>query len=228
MYGYNNEIVLQNINPQVFSVITNISAAARGANNYQNKDATTEHCRPHFVPQAVPYTCMRSTCVPRDVPGRRALSRANGRDSGRDGPFALRAELSPHYYIDNEIWRYCAFCRRPHGLPPRYASYRPPSLRRPLSKIKTAARPPATSASRYYCGSAAPWVSPYPPTRERGRIFNPGVHMREISLVTRFVNRAPSLCIYVCASRTRPLPGLKRPSILNVAVAYLDLEFLHK
>ena len=40
-----------------------------------------------------------------------AANRDTGQESNR-GP-GHQGELRPHYCSDNEIWRYCAFCRRP-------------------------------------------------------------------------------------------------------------------
>lgn len=120
----------------------------RGAHNYRNKGAVPDITLGFLPSYSKPmfYMYVWSTCVPGDVIGRWALSDASGRGQrSARGPFALRAELSSHYYIDNEIWRYCAFYRRPRA---RSVS---PSF--PLSRIKTAARPPATSVSRYYCGT---------------------------------------------------------------------------
>lgn len=80
---------------------------------------------------------------------------------------------------------------------------------------KSRPRPPATNASRYYCGNAVPWVSLYLPARsvEGHLISGTGVHMREISRLLRVLLISPS--VFVCTSRT------VSPSILNAAYLHI-------
>lgn len=118
---------------------------------------------------------MRSTCVPGDVIGRIEW-RESDRGLDHRALRVSRAELSLHYYIDNEIWRYCAFYRRPHGLPPRYAPYLSPfdhcqksRPRRPATRHKRLALLLCTRKLR---------VSQYSPTRSVAGHLIPGYEGR--------------------------------------------------